>query len=85
MPQQYAPPVYGPLRFLYKESFHYFPEGALEVCPFLHVPRVKRESKYALIEFVEAAKAMENSAAATARCEACLNLLIAKPPHYPAH
>ncbi len=40
--------------------FYYFPEGALEVCPYLHVPRVKREPKYALTEFVEAAKAMEN-------------------------
>ncbi len=50
----------GLKRFLYKESFHYFPEGALEVCPYLRVPRVKREPKYALIEFVEAAKAMEN-------------------------
>ncbi len=48
------------LRFLYNENFHYFPEGALEVCPYLYVPRVKREPKYTLIELVEAAKAMEN-------------------------
>ncbi len=37
----------GLWRFLFNENFHYFPEGALEVCPYLHVPRVKRESKYA--------------------------------------
>ncbi len=43
----------GLWRFLYNE-------GALEVCPYLHEPRVKREPKYAFIEFVEAAKAMEN-------------------------
>ncbi len=46
--------------FLYNENFHYFPEGALEVCPHLHVPRVKREPKYTLIGIVEAAKAIEN-------------------------
>ncbi len=45
-------------RFLYNANFHYVPEGALEMCPYLHVPRVK--PKYTLIEFVEAAKAMEN-------------------------
>ncbi len=50
----------GLKRFLYKESFHYFPEGALEVCPYLHVPRVKREPKYTLINFSETTKAMEN-------------------------
>ncbi len=47
-------------RFLYNENFYYFPEGALEVFLYLPVPRVKREPKYTLIEFVEAAKAMEN-------------------------
>ncbi len=47
-------------RFLYNENFHCFPEWALEVCPYPHVPRVKRESKYTLTDFVEAAKAMEN-------------------------
>ncbi len=47
-------------RFLYNANFHYFPEGALEVCPYLHVSRVKREPTYTLIDFVEAAKAMEN-------------------------
>ncbi len=46
-------------RFLY-ENFYHFPEGALEACPYLHVPRVQREPKYSLIEFVEAAKTMEN-------------------------
>ncbi len=50
----------GLWRFLYNESFHNFAEGALKVCPYLHVPRVKREPKYTLIKFVEAAKAMEN-------------------------
>ncbi len=50
----------GLCRFLYKENFYYFPEGALEMCPYLHVPRVKHEPKYTLIELVEAAKAMEN-------------------------
>ncbi len=50
----------GLWRFLYNENFPYFLEGALEVCPYLHVPRVKREPKYTLIEFVEAAKAIEN-------------------------
>ncbi len=50
----------GLCRFLYNENFYYFPEGALEVCPYLHVPRVKREPKYSLIEFMEAAKAMKN-------------------------
>ncbi len=48
----------GVWHFLYNENFHYFPEGALEVCPYPHVPRVKREAKYTLIDFVEAAKAM---------------------------
>ncbi len=47
-------------RFLYNENFHYFPEGALEVCHNLQVPIVKPEHKYSLIEFVVAAKAMEN-------------------------
>ncbi len=46
--------------FLYNENIHYVPEGALQVCPYPHVPRVKRESKYTLIDFVEAMKAMEN-------------------------
>ncbi len=46
--------------FLYNENLQYFPERALEVCPYLDVPRVKREPKYTLIEFVDAAKAMEN-------------------------
>ncbi len=50
----------GLWRILYNENFHYFPEGALEVCFYLHMPRVKREPKYTLIECVEAAKAMEN-------------------------
>ncbi len=50
----------GLWRFLYKESFHYFPEGALEVCPYLRVPRVKREPKYTLINFSETTKAMKN-------------------------
>ncbi len=45
--------------FLTNENFFNFPEGALEVCPYLHVPRVKREPKYTLIEFVEATKGME--------------------------
>ncbi len=44
----------GRWRFLCNESFHYFPEGTLEVCPYLYVPIVKREPKYTLIEFVEA-------------------------------
>ncbi len=26
----------GLWRFLYNENFYYFPEGALEVCPYLH-------------------------------------------------
>ncbi len=52
--------VMGLWRFLYNETFQYFPEGVLEVCHYLHVPRVKRGPKYALIDFVEAAKAMEN-------------------------
>ncbi len=43
----------GLWRFLYNE-------GALEVCPYPHVPRVKQETKYTLIDFVETAKAMEN-------------------------
>ncbi len=30
------------------------------MCSYLHVPRVKCEPKYTLIDFVEAAKAMEN-------------------------
>ncbi len=50
----------GLWRFLYNENFHFFPEGAPEVCPCLHVPRIKREAKYTLIEFVEAAKALGN-------------------------
>ncbi len=50
----------GLWRFLYNENFHCFPEGSLEVCPYLHVPKVKREPKYTLIEFVEAAKTMED-------------------------
>ncbi len=45
--------------FLFNETFLYFPERVLEVCPY-HMPRVKREPKYTLIEFVEAAKAMAN-------------------------
>ncbi len=36
----------GLWRLFNNEIFHYFPEGALEVCPYLHVPRVKREPKY---------------------------------------
>ncbi len=59
----------GLRRFLYNENFHYFPEGALEMCPYLHVPRVK--PKYTLIEFVEAAKAMEDWVG----IEACSRLL----------
>ncbi len=50
----------GLWRFHGNENSHYFLEGALEVCPYLYVPRAKRESKYALIDFVEAAKAMKN-------------------------
>ncbi len=50
----------GCWRFHYNESFHYFPEDALEVWHYLHVPRVKREPKYTLIDFVEAAKALRN-------------------------
>ncbi len=50
----------GLWRFLCHENFHYFPEGTLEVCPYLHVPRVEHEPKYTLIEFAEAAKTMEN-------------------------
>ncbi len=50
----------GLWRFHGYENYHYFLEGALEVCFYLHVPRVKLEPKYTLIEFVEAAKAMEN-------------------------
>ncbi len=46
--------------FIYNKNFHYFPERALEVCPYLNVPRVNREAKYTLIKFVEVAKAMEN-------------------------
>ncbi len=33
-------PYMGLCRFLYNENLQYFPEGALEVCPYLHVPRV---------------------------------------------
>ncbi len=36
----------GLWRFLYNKNFNYFPEGALEVWPYLHVPRVKHEPKY---------------------------------------
>ncbi len=61
----------GLWRFLYTENLYYFPDGALEVCPYLHVPRVKREPKYTLIEFVEAAKTMENWAG----IEPCSRLL----------
>ncbi len=32
----------GLWRFYYIENFHYFPEGALEACPYLHVSRAKR-------------------------------------------
>ncbi len=53
--------------FLYNENLHYFPEGAQEVCPYLHLPRFKREPKYTLINFVEAAKEMENWAVRTRR------------------
>ncbi len=49
----------GIWRFLYNKIFHYFPEAALEVRHYLHVPRVKREPKYTLIELLEAAKAIE--------------------------
>ncbi len=49
----------GLVHFLHNENFHYF-EGALEVCHYLHVPRVKREPKYILIDFAVAATAMEN-------------------------
>ncbi len=35
----------GIWRFLYNKIFHYFPEGALEVCLYLHLPRIKREPK----------------------------------------
>ncbi len=61
----------GLWRFLYNENFYCFPEGALEVCPYFHVSRIKREPKYTLIEFVEAAKAMENSVS----IEPCSRLL----------
>ncbi len=30
------------------------------MCHYLYVPRIKREPKFTLIDFVEAAKAMEN-------------------------
>ncbi len=50
----------GLWHFLNIENFHYFPEGAVDVCPYIHVPRVKHEPKYTLIEFVDAARAMEN-------------------------
>ncbi len=53
----HSPSVYGLERFLYIESFHDFPEGALEVCQYHRLPRVKSEPKYTLIDFVEA---MEN-------------------------
>ncbi len=44
----------GLWRFLYNENFLYFPERALEECHNLYVPRVKREPKYTVIDFVEA-------------------------------
>ncbi len=50
----------GRWRFHYNESFHYFPKAALEVWHYLRVHRVKREPKYTLINFVEAAKALGN-------------------------
>ncbi len=50
----------GLWRFLYNENFHYATEGALEVWPYPHMPRFKRKSKYTIIDFVGAAKAMEN-------------------------
>ncbi len=40
----------GLWRFLCNENFDYFPEGAIEVCSHLHVPKIKREPKYTLIE-----------------------------------
>ncbi len=46
--------------FIYTENFHYFPEGALEVYHYHSVPRVKHEAKYTLINFMKAAKTMEN-------------------------
>ncbi len=46
------------LRFLYTENFHYLPEGALEVCHYHRVHKVKREPKYTLINFMEAAQAI---------------------------
>ncbi len=56
----YAPSVYMPLAFPLQQNFHYFPEAALEVWHYLHVPWVKREPKFTLIDFVEAAKALGN-------------------------
>ncbi len=49
----------GLWRFLHYGNFHYFAEGVPEVCHYLHVPWVKHEPKYTLIDFVEAAKAIE--------------------------
>ncbi len=57
--------------FLCNEHFHYFPEGALEMWHYFRVPKAKREPKYTLIDFVEAAKAMENWVG----IEPCLRLL----------
>ncbi len=49
----------GLRRFLNKEKFYYLPEGKLEVCHHLHVPRVKHEPKYFLTDFLGTAKAIE--------------------------
>ncbi len=50
----------GLWRFRYDENFHYFPEGALEVFHYLHMPWVKHEPQYIFIDFVDATKAIEN-------------------------
>ncbi len=46
--------------FIYTENFNYFPQGALKVCHYHSLPRVKREPKYTLIDFMEAAQTKEN-------------------------
>ncbi len=46
--------------FLHHENSHYFPGAAMKVCHYLHVHRIKLEPKYTIIDFGEAAKAMEN-------------------------
>ncbi len=62
----------GLWRFLYNENLHYFPEGALEVCLYSHVPRVKRESNCTIINFVEAARSW-TIGSALSLAPGCLN------------